>query len=48
MTESQMRAMIELHRKAEKAFRQYGKTADAESAKKHRLALEAKLPKAER
>jgi len=45
MTESQMRAMIELHRKAEKAFRQYGKTADADSAKRLRMELEAKLEK---
>ena len=43
MTVSQMRAMIEFHRKMEKAFAQYGKPADAEAAKIHREQLEKKL-----
>ena len=40
MTESQIKAMIEFHRKAEAAYRKYGRSDQAEMARKQREKLE--------
>ncbi len=40
MTESQRKAMIAFHTKMENAFRKFGKTKDAEAAKRLREKLE--------
>mgnify|MGYP001570705987 CR=1 FL=1 len=50
ITQSQRRAMIAFHRKMENAFRRFGKTREAEQAKRKRENLEAdtKAEKGER
>ena len=40
MTDSQRKAMIEFHRKAEAAYRKHGKPEQAEMAKRQREKLE--------
>jgi len=44
MTESQRKAMIEFHRKAEKAYRDAGLTKQADAAKEKREELERNDP----
>lgn len=45
MKPSQMRAMLAMHEKAAAAYRQYGKTKDAEAAEKMAAALREKIAK---